>query len=281
MCSSCPRDASLRRARRRQSRAIRASWRPISATARPAECWRREPPMPEPILAVNGLHAGYGTTEILRGVDLTVRQGEIVAVLGANGAGKSTLNQVISGLVRSWSGAIRFADTAIERERPAAIVAHGLIHVPEGRRIFPNMTVRENLDLGAYRRGRARREPNRSKVFSIFPRLAERQSQRAGTLSGGEQQMLAIGRGLMAEPKLLILDEPSLGLSPKLVEELFTLIKSINQQGIAILLVEQNVVQSLEVASRAYVLDNGAIVLQGSAAKVSSDPNLKRAYLGM
>jgi branched-chain amino acid transport system ATP-binding protein len=237
--------------------------------------------MPEPILAVSGLHAGYGTTEILRGVDLTVRQGEIVAVLGANGAGKSTLNQAISGLVRPWSGAIRFADTAIERERPAAIVAHGLIHVPEGRRIFPNMTVRENLDLGAYRRGRARREPNRSKVFSIFPRLAERESQRAGTLSGGEQQMLAIGRGLMAEPKLLILDEPSLGLSPLLVEELFALIKRINADGTALLLVEQNVVQSLEVAERAYILDNGMFVLEGQAADLKNDPDLKRTYLGM
>ena len=243
--------------------------------------WQREPAMPEPILAVNGLHAGYGTTEILRGVDLTVRHGEIVAVLGANGAGKSTLNQAISGLVRPWSGAIRFADAAIERERPAAIVARGLIQVPEGRRIFPNMTVRENLDLGAYRRGRARREPNRSKVFSIFPRLAERQSQRAGTLSGGEQQMLAIGRGLMAEPKLLILDEPSLGLSPLLVEELFALIKGINADGIALLLVEQNVVQSLEVAERAYILDNGMFVLEGKAADLKNDPNLKRTYLGM
>ena len=237
--------------------------------------------MPEPILAVKGLHAGYGTTEILRGVDLTVRQGEIVAVLGANGAGKSTLNQAISGLVRPWSGAIRFADTAIERERPAAIVAHGLIHVPEGRRIFPNMTVRENLDLGAYRRGRARRDPNRTKVFSIFPRLAERQSQRAGTLSGGEQQMLAIGRGLMAEPKLLILDEPSLGLSPLLVEELYALIKRINADGTALLLVEQNVVQSLEVAERAYILDNGMFVLEGKAADLKNDPALKRTYLGM
>jgi branched-chain amino acid transport system ATP-binding protein len=191
------------------------------------------------------------------------------------------LNQAISGLVRPWSGAIRFADTAIERERPAAIVAHGLIHVPEGRRIFPNMTVRENLDLGAYRRGRARREPNRSKVFSIFPRLAERESQRAGTLSGGEQQMLAIGRGLMAEPKLLILDEPSLGLSPLLVEELFALIKRINADGTALLLVEQNVVQSLEVAERAYILDNGMFVLEGKAADLKNDPNLKRTYLGM
>ena len=143
------------------------------------------------------------------------------------------------------------------------------------------MTVRENLDLGAYRRGRARREPNRTKVFSIFPRLAERQSQRAGTLSGGEQQMLAIGRGLMAEPKLLILDEPSLGLSPLLVEELFALIKRINADGTALLLVEQNVVQSLEVAERAYILDNGMFVLEGQAADLKNDPNLKRTYLGM
>jgi branched-chain amino acid transport system ATP-binding protein len=237
--------------------------------------------MPEPILAVNGLHAGYGTTEILRGVDLTVRHGEIVAVLGGNGAGKSTLNQAISGVVRPWSGAIRFANASIERERPAAIVARGLIQVPEGRRIFPNMTVRENLDLGAYRRGRGRREHNRGKVYSTFPRLAERQRQRAGTLSGGEQQMLAIGRGLMAEPRLLILDEPSLGLSPLLVEELFALIKGINAEGIALLLVEQNVVQSLEVAERAYILDNGVFVLEGKAADLKNDPNLKRTYLGM
>src|SRR6476469_8700655 len=237
--------------------------------------------MPEPILAVKGLHAGYGTTEILRGVDLNVRQGEIVAVLGANGAGKSTLNQAISGLVRPWSGAIRFADAAIERERPAAIVAHGLIHVPEGRRIFPNMTVRENLDLGAYRRGRARREPNRTKVFSIFPRLAERQRQRAGTLSGGEQQMLAIGRGLMAEPKLIIMDEPTLGLSPILVEELFALIERINADGVSILLVEQNVVQSLDLADRAYILAEGKFVMSGPAKDLGSNPELKRAYLGM
>src|SRR5947199_8567762 len=155
------------------------------------------------------------------------------------------------------------------------------MYVHEGRRIFPTMTVSASLDLGCYRRARARRAENRERVFSIFPRLAERHAQNAGTLSGGEQQMLAIGRGLMAEPRLLILDEPSLGLSPKLVEELFALIRSINAQGIALLLVEQNVVQSLEVASRGYVLDNGAIVLQGSAAQLRDDPNLKRAYLGM
>jgi branched-chain amino acid transport system ATP-binding protein len=237
--------------------------------------------MTEPVLVVSGLYAGYGATEILRGVDLTVGHGEIVAVLGANGAGKSTLNRTISGVMRPWRGSIRFADAAIDHDKPAAIVARGLIHVPEGRRIFPNMTVRENLDLGAYRRARARRDQNRNRVFAIFPRLAERQRQRAGTLSGGEQQMLAIGRGLMAEPRLLILDEPSLGLSPLLVEELFALIKSINAQGIALLLVEQNVVQSLDVAQRAYILDNGVFVLQGSAAEMRNDPNLKRAYLGM
>ena len=237
--------------------------------------------MTEALLSVSGLHAGYGGTEILRGVNLEVRPGEIVAVLGANGAGKSTMNRAISGVVRPWRGTIRFKQRAIERDRPADIVAHGLIHVPEGRRIFPNMTVRENLDLGAYRRGRSRRGNNRSRVFSIFPRLAERQAQRAGTLSGGEQQMLAIGRGLMAEPELLILEEPSLGLSPLLVEELFVLIKDINARGIALLLVEQNVVQSLDVAQRAYILDNGRFVLEGSAANIRDSPDLKRAYLGM
>jgi len=237
--------------------------------------------MPEPLLAVHDLHAGYGATEILRGVDLAVAAGEIVAVLGGNGAGKSTLNRTISGVMRPSRGSIRFAGAAIERERPASIVARGLIQVPEGRRIFPNMTVRENLDLGAYRRARAHRERNRDRAFAIFPRLAERRGQRAGTLSGGEQQMLAIGRGLMAEPRLLILDEPSLGLSPLLVEELFRLIRLINAQGIALMLVEQNVVQSLEVARRAYILDNGRFVLNGSAADVSRDPNLRRAYLGM
>jgi len=237
--------------------------------------------MAETVLAISGLHAGYGATEILRGIDLTVGEGEIVAVLGSNGTGKSTLNRTISGVMRASHGTIRFLGAAIEQEPPKAIVARGLIHVPEGRRIFPNLTVRENLDLGAYRRARARRNINRSRVFSIFPRLFERQGQRAGTLSGGEQQMLAIGRGLMAEPKLLILDEPSLGLSPLLVEELFALIKTINAEGIALLLVEQNVVQSLEVAQRAYILDNGRFVLEGCSADIQNDPNLKRAYLGM
>ena len=237
--------------------------------------------MADSLLAIGGLHCGYGSTEVLRGVDLAVGPGEIVAVLGSNGTGKSTLNRTISGVMRASHGSIRFDGIAIGRERPSAIVERGLIHVPEGRRIFPDLSVRENLDLGSYRRARPRRASNRDRVLSIFPRLAERQGQRAGTLSGGEQQMLAIGRGLMAEPRLLILDEPSLGLSPLLVEELFTLIKTINAEGIALLLAEQNVVQSLEVAERAYILDNGLFVLEGSASEIRNNPNLKRAYLGM
>jgi branched-chain amino acid transport system ATP-binding protein len=235
----------------------------------------------EPLLAISGLAAGYGATEVLRDIDLAVVPGEIVAILGANGAGKSTLNRTISGVLRATRGAIHFAGSAIERETPAAIVGRGLIHVPEGRCIFPDLTVGENLDLGGYRRARARRKQNRERVFTIFPRLAERHRQRAGTLSGGEQQMLAIGRGLMAEPRLLILDEPSLGLSPLLVEELFALIRRLNAEGITLLLVEQNVMQSLEVASRAYILENGAFVLQGSSADIRENPKLKRAYLGL
>jgi branched-chain amino acid transport system ATP-binding protein len=235
----------------------------------------------EQLLEVHDLRAGYGDTDVLRGIDLGVAAGEIVAVLGSNGVGKSTLNRTISGVLRARGGAIRFAGAAIERERPAAIVARGLIHVPEGRRIFPNLTVGENLDLGSYRRAAARRAANRDRVFAIFPRLGQRRSQRAGTLSGGEQQMLAIGRGLMAEPRLLILDEPSLGLSPLLVEELFALIARIHADGVALLLVEQNVVQSLEIAGRAYILAEGQCVMSGTAADIGADPQLKRAYLGL
>jgi branched-chain amino acid transport system ATP-binding protein len=233
------------------------------------------------MLAVHGLHAGYGKTEVLRGIDLSVCPGEIVAVLGSNGVGKSTLNRTLSGIVRACAGAIQFEGVAIEREGPPMIVARGLIHVPEGRRIFPNMTVSENLDLGSFRRGRPRREQNRERVFGMFPRLRERSKQYAGTLSGGEQQMLAIGRGLMADLKLLILDEPSLGLSPLLVEELFALIAQIRADGVAVLLVEQNVAQSLEVADRAYILAEGIFVMSGPATTIANDPKLKRAYLGL
>jgi branched-chain amino acid transport system ATP-binding protein len=235
----------------------------------------------EPLLQVRDLYARYADTDVLRGIDLEVAAGEIVAVLGSNGVGKSTLNLAISGILRARAGAIRFDGAAIEREKPAAIVARGLIQVPEGRRIFPNLSVRDNLDLGSYRRAAARRAANRDRVFAVFPRLSERRAQRAGTLSGGEQQMLAIGRGLMAEPRLLILDEPSLGLSPILVEELFALIARIHADGVAVLLVEQNVVQSLEIASRAYILAEGQCVMSGRSADIGADPQLKRAYLGL
>ncbi|MCS6853633.1 MAG: ABC transporter ATP-binding protein [Elioraea sp.] len=237
--------------------------------------------MPETVLAVEGVVAGYGGAPVLRGVSLSVAEGEIVAVLGANGVGKTTLNRTLSGLVPAADGAIRFLGERIDRLPPPAIVRRGLIHVPEGRRIFPNLSVRENLLLGAYARGRARRASNLERVFAIFPRLAERTRQLAGTLSGGEQQMLAIGRGLMAEPRLLVLDEPSLGLSPLLVEEMFKLIARIAADGLAVLLVEQNVVQSLALAARAYVLENGTVVMQGPAAELAADPALASAYLGL
>jgi len=173
--------------------------------------------MADALLSVQGLRAGYGETEVLRGVDLSVGAGEIVAVLGSNGVGKSTLNRTLSGVVAARAGAIQFDGTSIERERSPAIVARGLIHVPEGRRIFPNMTVSENLDLGSYRRATARRAENRERVYGIFPRLRERVGQYAGTLSGGEQQMLAIGRALMQNPRVLLMDEPSEGLAPQIV----------------------------------------------------------------
>ena len=237
--------------------------------------------MPEPILEVSGLRAGYGETEVLRGLDLHVGPGEVVAVLGANGVGKTTLNKVLSGVLPARAGTTRFAGQDITRADAAAIVAAGLIHVPEGRRIFPDLSVRENLLLGSFRRARARRTVNLERVLGTFPRLRERIGQTAGTLSGGEQQMLAIGRGMMAEPRLLILDEPSLGLSPLLVEQMFDLVRRLHADGLPVLLVEQNVVQSLEIAGRAYILENGACALSGSAASLRDDPELKRAYLGL
>ncbi|MBL8671967.1 MAG: ABC transporter ATP-binding protein [Alphaproteobacteria bacterium] len=238
--------------------------------------------MPEaPLLEVAGLRAGYGAIEVLRGIDVAVGAGEIVAILGSNGAGKSTLNNVLSGLLPLAAGSIRFDGRDIAGARSETIVAAGLVQVPEGRRVFPNLSVLDNLILGSYRRGRARRAQGLERVFATFPRLAERREQRAGTLSGGEQQMLAIGRGLMAEPRLLILDEPSLGLSPLLVEEMFTLIRRLNTDGLAVVLVEQNVVQSLVIAHRAYVLENGRVALSGPAASLRADPALRRSYLGM
>ncbi|MDJ0949087.1 MAG: ABC transporter ATP-binding protein [Alphaproteobacteria bacterium] len=233
------------------------------------------------MLEVRDLEAGYGAVQVLFGVSLDVADNEIVALLGSNGAGKSTLNNNVSGLYAPFAGGIRFDGADITGAPSDRIVAEGIIQVPEGRKIFPNMTVRENLEMGGYRRGRPRRSQNIDRVIRVFPRLEERFSQLAGTLSGGEQQMLAIGRGMMAEPRLLILDEPSLGLSPLLVEEMFGLIRRLHEEGLAILLVEQNVVQSLALADRAYVIENGRITLSGPAAELIENPELKKSYLGL
>ena len=233
------------------------------------------------MLEIKNLHAGYGQMKVLQGVDLDIQAGEIVALLGSNGAGKSTLNNNISGIYTPTAGSILFEGEDIVGMRSEYVVQKGIIHVPEGRRIFPNISVRENLELGSYLRGRQNRAANLDGVVAVFPRLQERFLQLAGTLSGGEQQMLAIGRGMMAEPRLMILDEPSLGLSPLLVEEMFTLIQDLNKTGLSFFLVEQNVMQSLEIADRAYVIENGKIVLSGEATSLLDDPNLKKSYLGV
>ncbi|MBK6007616.1 ABC transporter ATP-binding protein [Ramlibacter ginsenosidimutans] len=237
--------------------------------------------MTEALLSVRGLRSGYGPVEVLRGIDLDLHAGEIVALLGSNGAGKTTFNQTVSALVIARAGTVHFDGADITRAHYRDVVARGLIHVPEGRKIFPNLSVRENLELGSFTRARANRAVNLERVFALFPRLLERTGQHAGTLSGGEQQMLAIGRGLMAEPRLLILDEPSLGLSPLLVEELFGLIADLHRQGLAILLVEQNVAQSLAIAQRAYVLENGAIQFSGTSGELLATDRLRQAYLGV
>ncbi len=233
------------------------------------------------MLEIRGLRAGYGSVEILRGIDLDVGAGEIVAVLGSNGVGKSTLNNNISGLYKPFAGSIRFKGEELVGLSSTEIVKRGLIHVPEGRRIFPNMNVRENLELGSLVRGKANRARNLERVVAIFPRLQERFTQFAGTLSGGEQQMLAIGRGLMSEPELLIMDEPSLGLSPLLVEEMFALVRGLNAGGQSILLMEQNAVQTLAIAHRAYIIENGHVAMQGRAQDLARDPELRRNYLGL
>jgi branched-chain amino acid transport system ATP-binding protein len=233
------------------------------------------------LLEICGLRGGYGQVEVLRGVDLNVQAGEMVALLGSNGAGKSTLNNVICGIYPAWAGSVLFDGQDLSRAHYRDVVKAGLIQVPEGRKVFPNLTVLENLELGSFTRARARRAANLDKVFGIFPRLMERLQQLAGTMSGGEQQMLAIGRGLMAEPRLLILDEPSLGLSPLLVDELFELIRKLREGGLAVLLVEQNVGQSLEIADRAYVLENGSVRFSGLPSDLLGSDELRRAYLGL
>ncbi len=233
------------------------------------------------LLEIADLHAGYGRTEVLRGVSLSVQRGEIVALLGSNGAGKTTLNHRVCGLLPALGGSVRFDGHDITRWHYRRIVQAGLIQVPEGRRIFPNLSVLENLALGSFARGRERRALNLEQVYTTFPRLAQRKTQLAGTMSGGEQQMLALGRALMAEPRLVILDEPSLGLSPLLVEELFTLIGRLRSESLSVLLVEQNVGQSLAIADRACVMENGTIRFSGTPAELLSSAELKKAYLGL
>ena len=234
------------------------------------------------MLEVRGIDVAYGDVMALQGVELTVGERESVAVIGANGAGKSTLLRAVSGLLTPRSGAILFDGAPLGQLAPYEIAALGIAHVPEGRRVLPEMTVEENLELGAYLpRPKARRRETLAWVYEIFPRLAERRRQQAGTLSGGEQQMLAVGRGLMLRPRLLMLDEPSLGLAPLVVEVTFAKVADIRSEGIGILLVEQNVQRALGLADRGYVLEGGRVVLHGASQSLLDDPHVKVAYLGL
>jgi branched-chain amino acid transport system ATP-binding protein len=226
------------------------------------------------------MHTHYGAIEALKGVSLVVDEGEVVTLIGANGAGKSTTLRSISGLTPASSGAIRFAGEEITRVPAHEIVSRGIALSPEGRHCFPRMTVRENLDLGAFRRRGPDVDEDLERVFALFPRLLEREHQKAGTMSGGEQQMLAIGRALMARPRLLMLDEPSMGIAPILVQRIYETITEINRSGVAILLVEQNANYALEVSRRGYVLETGLVVLHDDSALLRDDPQVQRAYLG-
>jgi branched-chain amino acid transport system ATP-binding protein len=232
------------------------------------------------LLEVSDVHAHYGSIEALRGVSLTVGEGEVVTMIGSNGAGKSTTLRSISGLTPATAGTIKFADRDITRVPAHEIVKYGIALSPEGRHCFPRMSVRENLDLGAFRRRGPEVREDLERVYTLFPRLQERDRQKAGTMSGGEQQMLAIGRALMARPKLLMLDEPSMGLAPILVQRIYETIAEINTQGVAILLVEQNANYALDASKRGYVLETGQIALSGESAQLRDDPEVQRAYLG-
>lgn len=232
------------------------------------------------ILTVNDINVYYGAIHAIKGISFEVNEGEIVTLIGANGAGKSTILNTVSGLLRSKTGSIEFAGQNISHVPPHKIIANGLAHVPEGRRIFLNMTVEENLDMGAYTQPSNTIAESKEKVFEQFPRLLERRKQIAGTLSGGEQQMLAMGRALMSHPKLLMLDEPSMGLAPILVEQIFTIIKELNSTGTTILLVEQNAQMALSVAHRAYVLETGKITLTGTGDELVHSDEIRKAYLG-
>ena len=234
------------------------------------------------LLELKNISLAYGRIQALHGISLTVAQGEIVALIGANGAGKSTTMRAISGLRPVSQGSIVFDGQDITKLRADLRVVRGVSQSPEGRGIFPGMTVRENLEMGAYtRRNRAEIEEDLQRVFTLFPRMKEREKQSGGTLSGGEQQMLAVGRALMSRPKLLLLDEPSMGLAPMLIQQIFDIIVEINQQGTTVLLVEQNAQQALSRAHRAYVLETGSIVKEGTGAELLHDPAVKDAYLGV
>lgn len=232
------------------------------------------------MLQVIGLSARYDSLQVLRRVTFHVAEGEIVALIGSNGAGKSTLLKVISGVLRPFEGEVLFQQTPIHHKAPERIVRLGLVQVPEARQLFPNLTVRENLELGGYIFGRKYVAENLNGMFELFPVLLNRSQQKAGSLSGGEQQMLSIARALMANPRLLILDEPSLGLAPLIVEEIYRIIRSLNERGVTILLVEQNAMGALELSQRAYVLETGRIVLSGEARELIEHDDVQRAYLG-
>jgi branched-chain amino acid transport system ATP-binding protein len=232
------------------------------------------------LLELEDVHSFYGNIEALKGISLTVEEGEIVTLIGSNGAGKSTTLRSISGLTPPREGSIRFDGSEIGETPPQDIVRLGISQSPEGRHCFQRMTVRENLDLGAYLRRDGNVERDMQRVFDLFPRLKERESQKAGTMSGGEQQMLAIGRALMAEPKLLLLDEPSMGLAPVLVERIYETVVEINKQGTTILLVEQNANYALEVSKRGYVLETGTIAIADESDKLRDNPEVQKAYLG-
>lgn len=233
------------------------------------------------MLEIKDLQVYYGVIQAIKGISFTVNEGEIIALIGANGAGKTTILHTISGLIPAKTGSVRFMDKELTKTAPHKIVQMGMAHVPEGRRIFQELSVYENLKLGAYtRKDKAEIEQSIQMVYKRFPRLEERKKQVAGTLSGGEQQMLAMGRALMSKPKIILMDEPSMGLSPLLVSEIFDIIKSINESGTTVLLVEQNAKKALSIANRAYVLETGNIVLEGGAKDLMNDDSIKKAYLG-
>jgi branched-chain amino acid transport system ATP-binding protein len=232
------------------------------------------------ILELRDVHTYYGKIHALQGIDLEVREGEIVTLIGSNGAGKTTTLKTISGLLHPRSGTVHFFDRDVSRTPAHEMVRDGIGHAPEGRRIFSRLTVTENLQMGGYTRTAREVAENVDRVYSIFPRLRERSGQKGGTLSGGEQQMLAIGRAIMTRPKVLLLDEPSLGLSPILIQQIFAIIRDINSQGTTILLVEQNALQALDVADRGYVIQTGRVILTDDAKGLAANPDVRRAYLG-